>query len=589
MLSAAPLPDMKIWKMLLLYNDSFLFKDHSLVKSPKFFTTKDGREDPIAEWNAFIKIIKHQSSLEELDPEEDIRCRFPRRYQFAQKYLTSDFLAEKHCPRLEKYLKYLEAYQVSLGFSSQYLGNPASSFGHHFLILHREQESTTLDMVLGFSANAKYSNYLEYAYKGIFGGYPGSFSLAPYFTKIQEYNNYENRDLFEFPLNLNFAERQKLFLSLYELLAHELDYYFLDVNCSSVLVMLLESVLERKLMALKQVFVTPIYVNQELNKIGLSSTEFKIRYSQHRRFLASYGRLGSKSKSMVAAMLEQKSLQDLTRLDSKESAKVLDALIEYIDYKDRVVGAAESKNYATLRHAALIKRAAYPTLKPYEFKKQGSVQDAHGLKLIEFGIEQEQDDIANYLRIRPLMHEIGEYDWGLAKRTSLSFFDAALRFNPEARNREDRLAWSVNLFNLETYPGISRLNLPLSLSAKLGFGYEPIDSSLEQDAGWFNLGAGYTLASESAYLSLLMDMRMSKSMENNEQSISSGPSLQMGIKESKLYSLYVRYKPHWDLVTGKVHLLSLATAHVFLSRHNHLAVRYAVDSKIWSFRFGHFF
>ena len=47
---------------------------------------------------------------------------------------------------------------------------------------------------LNYAANANPSdNGAFYAYKGIFGGYPGVFSIVPYYQKIKEYSELENR------------------------------------------------------------------------------------------------------------------------------------------------------------------------------------------------------------------------------------------------------------------------------------------------------------------------------------------------------------------------------------------------------------
>jgi hypothetical protein len=71
-----------------------------------------------------------------------------------------------------------------------------------------------------------------YAIKGLFGFYRGYYSILPYYAKIQEYRDVSDRDIWEYPLNLEYEEVIKLLMHIYELNAIYSDYYFFDENCS---------------------------------------------------------------------------------------------------------------------------------------------------------------------------------------------------------------------------------------------------------------------------------------------------------------------------------------------------------------------
>ncbi|MGT0149952.1 Lnb N-terminal periplasmic domain-containing protein [Vibrio metschnikovii] len=79
-----------------------------------------------------------------------------------------------------------------------------------------------------------------YAMKGLFGFYPGRFTVMPYYRKVREYNDIESRDIWEYPLNLTEQEVERVLLHLWEMQLAEFDYYFLDENCSYQLLALLE-------------------------------------------------------------------------------------------------------------------------------------------------------------------------------------------------------------------------------------------------------------------------------------------------------------------------------------------------------------
>ena len=41
---------------------------------------------------------------------------------------------------------------------------------------------------------------IDYTYKGLFGGFPGAYSSSPYYEGILEYNDIEDRNLWEYEI-----------------------------------------------------------------------------------------------------------------------------------------------------------------------------------------------------------------------------------------------------------------------------------------------------------------------------------------------------------------------------------------------------
>ena len=111
-------------------------------------------------------------------------------------------------------LEQVDAVSVTLVFPAAYMNSPSSMYGHTFLRFDpRQSESGSLwlSWALNFGANIDSDDSsLLYAYKGLFGGYPGQFNMMPYYRKIQEYNRMENRDMWEYPLNLAAEEVDQL-------------------------------------------------------------------------------------------------------------------------------------------------------------------------------------------------------------------------------------------------------------------------------------------------------------------------------------------------------------------------------------------
>ncbi len=80
-----------------------------------------------------------------------------------------------------------------------------------------------------------------FAYRGIFGGYPGITSIKPYYEMIRLYNDIEHRDLWEYTLNLNQQEVDTLLAHTWEIQDKNFDYYFFDENCAYRLLALIDA------------------------------------------------------------------------------------------------------------------------------------------------------------------------------------------------------------------------------------------------------------------------------------------------------------------------------------------------------------
>ena len=72
------------------------------------------------------------------------------------------------------------------------------------------------------------------------GGYPGLFALMPYREKLSEYRSLENRDLWEYQLDLTPEETGRMVEHVWELKQIQFDYFFFDENCSYRLLELLQ-------------------------------------------------------------------------------------------------------------------------------------------------------------------------------------------------------------------------------------------------------------------------------------------------------------------------------------------------------------
>ncbi|MCC7329791.1 MAG: DUF4105 domain-containing protein [Gammaproteobacteria bacterium] len=226
------------WLQLLHYTPSrWPGRWHTSVDDAGFFLSDRGATDPAAELDA---------TLRELAADPATQCRFPARTAWLRERLPplAARLPGASCPEYDEWRRVLAVNQVVLVFAASYLNSPSSMYGHTFLrfdSVSPQRMTPLLSWALNFGATVpRGENGFVYAWRGLFGGYPGQFAAGPYFEKLREYSRLESRDLWEYRLNLSPAEIDRLLAHAWELRDIRFDYYFFDENCSLRLLELLD-------------------------------------------------------------------------------------------------------------------------------------------------------------------------------------------------------------------------------------------------------------------------------------------------------------------------------------------------------------
>jgi hypothetical protein len=200
------LADQREWHLLLHYRANLFGGYTSEQDEPGFFMAPDGKTNPVAELDATLK-------------------------QFFSAELVGRWFAE------------FDTEAISLIFPSAFMNNPASMFGHTFLRLDQRgqtEQTRILAYTINFAAQVPPGRNLDYAFKGIFGGYRGYFSTIPYYIKVLEYRDIENRDIWEYRLNFTQEQIRRLLMHAWEMGNASFDYFFFKENCSYQLLPLLE-------------------------------------------------------------------------------------------------------------------------------------------------------------------------------------------------------------------------------------------------------------------------------------------------------------------------------------------------------------
>ncbi|WP_047533485.1 Lnb N-terminal periplasmic domain-containing protein [Pseudomonas sp. 11/12A] len=229
------------WISLGHYETAKLGGWRSYVSDKKFFLAADGNEHPDHELAATVQALYAPASA----GEQHAQCVYPARTRWLKAQLNLTDLPTEDCAEFKQWFKDVSPHSAVMIFPAAYLNSPSSMFGHTLLRIDQadvqSDKTSLLSYAINFGAYIEGSdNSILYAWKGLMGGYPGLFALVPYQEKLSEYRSLENRDLWEYRLNLTQAETARMVEHVWELKQIKFDYFFFDENCSYRLLELLQ-------------------------------------------------------------------------------------------------------------------------------------------------------------------------------------------------------------------------------------------------------------------------------------------------------------------------------------------------------------
>ncbi len=224
------------WLALVHYEKKlFSLGFYSPAVTQRFFLAEYGNKDPRAELHAtLLNIFEPAPATEGKDHPQ---CAFiARRYWLEQKLGQSgSSFPPLTCPEYKNWRAELDAKGLTLVYPEGFISNPASIFGHTLLRVDASQESKyneILGYAIDFTANTGDDGGLSYIAKGTTGSYPAFFNLRPYYQQLKNYADWENRDIWEYRLNVDQEQVDFLLMHLWELSDIEFPYYFFTKNCS---------------------------------------------------------------------------------------------------------------------------------------------------------------------------------------------------------------------------------------------------------------------------------------------------------------------------------------------------------------------
>lgn len=494
------------WLRLLHYRQGMFGGFSSEADGKPFFLAAEGKSEPAAELEATLRALFSAGPDEQANGLQHPYCRFPARRRFLERALgLSAVLPQRACARYVAFLGSLRPDGVTLIFSSYYLNNPASAFGHTFLRIEKGgrpsdgEPTDLLDHGVDFSATVDTSNALLYAIKGLSGLFPGEFRKVPYYNKVREYNDFESRDLWEYELSLTSDEVAYVAAHLWELGATYFAYYYLSENCSYHVLGLLESASPRlRLLEHLRWPVIPADTVKALYKNAGLVRRVHYRPSNRTQLGNRLSALDSTERDFLARLLASPNIPFPATMPAARQVKVLDTALDLIDVRlarELVKERSELDPEADVQQALLLRRSEYeletaPDLTVPPFRRMP--QFGHGSRRLGLGGGYLRGQGPyQLLRFRLALHDLADPSRGYPDGASIEFLPVSLRY------REKTHTFTLEEFELVRVQSVSpwtRFERPLSFRVGVGMTRSYDSGCVDCATGLADIGFGLSLA-----------------------------------------------------------------------------------------------
>ena len=416
------------WISLGHYEARTLGGWRSYVSDDKFFIAPDGAQHPDAELRATVEALYSPLSLGDKHPQ----CVYPARTRWLKAQLNLTDLPPAPCAEFTQWFKDVAPHSTVMIFPAAYLNSPSSMFGHTLLRIDQADVQSNKTALLSYAIN--FGAYIEgsdnsilYAWKGLAGGYPGLFALVPYQEKLSEYRSLENRDLWEYRLNLTPEETQRMVEHVWELKQIQFDYFFFDENCSYRLLELLQ-VARPGLQLTTQFPLTAIPTDtvKAVKEAGLVES-IEYRPSRERELLDRAKALDPEEQQWVLQVsADQKQLQnpDFKALPSARQALIIDAAYRLERYRANGLERDTDRSQRSFELLRAINQNPAPQL---HVEKPELPENGHQSRTWQVGVGSRDDKAFGEYGLRMAYHDLNDNAPGFPLGAQIEILQLKLR------------------------------------------------------------------------------------------------------------------------------------------------------------------
>jgi len=470
----------------------------SEIDDDKFFLSSVGNINAKAELDASIDALLNESRFDD----NSTACMFPARKAWLKEQLKIKDFPHVQCNEYNKILKRLDPTSATIVFPSAHINSPASMFGHTFLRINSSYNSKLLSYAVNYAAdaNTETENGVIFAIKGLFGGYYGQYSLLPYYEKLKEYRDSEQRDIWEYNLNLNKEEIIKMVRHIWELNNTYSNYYFFTENCSYNMLWLIE--LARPSVHLREHFnyqVAPletIHISKEENL--LKNTTYR---ASKRTVLLKYEKLINTSyinipQKLIESKIDIKTVLNDNSIETQQKMYLIEASIELLEYTFSKKGISKEK-YLSLFHNFSKARASLGSGKELDIKIPANPLHSHRALRVTTGIGSRESETISFLGIRPVFHDLEDSNYGFMRGTQIEFLNAELSYSDSKLEVE-----KATLISIVSLAPRSDFFKSFSWRTKFAFDRDSLDNKTNFVS---TVGAGFSWQNDLGILYTMLD------------------------------------------------------------------------------------
>lgn len=225
------------WLKIMHYEGKRGSYENRVTNKDFFFTDIDSNE-PIREYRRQFEFFSKKTFT---DTDIKTICKFPMRSKYFSRKLKRPISLAK-CKDFIEWKILLDFSHIKFVYASSFPNNPASMFGHTFIVLSKNNEKMNLDSIaISYMARAEQQDAGPiYMYKGLTGGYRGYYEISRFYDVLKLYQKQEDRNLWYFDLDVSKEQKENLISLLWEAKSSLYKpYLFFDKNCSYELLSLL--------------------------------------------------------------------------------------------------------------------------------------------------------------------------------------------------------------------------------------------------------------------------------------------------------------------------------------------------------------
>lgn len=467
----------------------------SVVANDEFFISQEGKYFPNIEYETSIIAFNEINNTK--------KCDFPARFMYL-KNLGKVKGNLENCEEYQKFLADVQPKAVTMLFTDAYMNNPSSMFGHTLFRIDTKRKGTQL-LAHGanFGADTGKDAGALYALKGLWGGYFGRFGVHPYYDVINLYNNIENRDIWEYQLNLTDEELNLFVAHLWEMQNAKIRYYFASKNCSYVLLLMLEAIRPELDIAFQfEHYTIPLETIKAVHGVEGLVGEVNYRPSRQSKLKYRYRQMNSQQKAVFKNIIRNNQVE-LDSLQNEEQADVLETAYQYVQYQ-YVENSLELAEYRKKSFKLLQARSKIVNQHQYfdELKEGKNPVMAHKAWQGSGAIGSRNGHFFQELAFRPAYTSLLDDSYGLLNGAEINLFDFAFRHYD---NKDKYVLQDFDILHIKSLSGVDVMFSPFSfeITAAVRRHFNP-KTTKDYTAGIVGLDAGQSYALSDDWLIYVM-------------------------------------------------------------------------------------